>query len=86
MSYNKLNHLKKIIDIQNIYLEHNAKGVSGEFIYKRMINPVYKVSRATFYKYLAINAKKELKEIDPPAQELVAPNDWFEIDVRSDHP
>jgi len=73
MAYNKQNHLKKIIDIQNIYLEHNAKGVSGEFIYKRMISQVYKISRSTFYKYLAINAKKELKELSPPEQELIAP-------------
>lgn len=64
MAYNKRNYLQRIIDIQNVYLEHCANGVSGEYVYIRYIRPVYFISRATFYKYLGINAKKLIKELD----------------------
>lgn len=63
MAYNSKNLLQKIIDIQNIYLEYNRQGVTGEFIFTKYIEPVYHISRSTFYNYLGRNAKKELKEI-----------------------
>jgi len=64
MAYNKRNYLQKIIDIQNVYLEHKANGVTGEYIYQRYISNVYRISRGTFYRYLGINAKRKIKEID----------------------
>jgi hypothetical protein len=64
MAYNRKNILLRIIDIQTIYLQHNEQGVTGEYIYNRYIHPVYRISRKTFYNYLATNAKKELKELE----------------------
>ena len=64
MAYNNRNLLVKIVEIQNIYLQHKEEGVTGEFIYHKIIRPNYFISRATFYKYLRRNAKKELRYID----------------------
>ena len=62
MAYNHKNRLHRIVDIQTLYLEYQARGVSGEYIYKRMIAPHYRISRRTFYQYLAVNAKRQLAE------------------------
>lgn len=62
MPYNNCNHLRKIIDIQNITLEYKDKGCSQEWIYLKLINPTYRISRGTFYRYLARAAKSELKK------------------------
>jgi predicted transcriptional regulator YheO len=64
MAYNKRNYLLKIIDIQNITLEQTEKGVFQESVYRNIISPRYFISRTTYYRYLSINAKKELKAID----------------------
>lgn len=64
MAYNKKNKLKRIIDIQNITLEHQAKGVTNEFIYNNHIKPIYHISRDCFYEYLRTNAKRELKILE----------------------
>lgn len=64
MAYNRRNILQRIIDIQTIYLQHKEQGVTGEYIYNRYIHPVYRISRKTFYSYLATNAKKELRDLD----------------------
>ena len=61
MAYNKKNHLRRIIDIQNITLEYKAKGCSQEWIYLKLIHPSYTISRATYYRYLATAAKAQLR-------------------------
>ena len=63
MAYNSKNLLRKIIDIQEIYLQYSQQGATGEFIYKKHIAPVYHISRTTFYAYLGRNAKKEIKDL-----------------------
>ena len=64
MAYNRKNILKRIIEIQNLTLEQTKRGVTQEWTYCNLIFPTYLISRATYYRYLGINAKKELKEID----------------------
>ncbi len=63
MAYSPENQLKKIIHVQEIYLEHSRRGVSGEYIFHKYIQPQFYISRATFYNYLSRNAKRELKRI-----------------------
>ncbi|MCG8474187.1 MAG: hypothetical protein MI784_01705 [Cytophagales bacterium] len=62
MAYNKINKLQLIIDIQNIVLDFQEDH-TNEWIYSKKIYPVYRISRRTFYNYLSINAKKELREL-----------------------
>ncbi|OGX23347.1 MAG: hypothetical protein A3K54_00080 [Omnitrophica WOR_2 bacterium RBG_13_44_8] len=62
MAYSRTNYLERIVVIQNITLEYKEKGCSQEFIYRKMIKPNYNISRSTYYKYLAVAAKAELKK------------------------
>lgn len=64
MGYNRENLLRKIIQVQNVYLGHKEKGATNKFIYENYIAPVFFISSKTFYKYLATNARKELKELE----------------------
>lgn len=63
MAYNRINLLERIVDIQQITLEHTAKGVTQQWVYTNIIKPVYKLSKATYYNYLRQNAKAELKKL-----------------------
>ena len=64
MAYNRENFLEKVIVIQKIYLEYYDGGLSNRAIFKLHIKPRFvNITERTFYKYLAINAKKELKEL-----------------------
>lgn len=63
MSYNRKNILQRMIDIQNLVLEHKARGVTQEWVYSNLVYPTYKISRRTFYDYLGTNAKAELKRM-----------------------
>ncbi len=54
--YNLLK-LKKIRDVNEIYVKLNAKGLSNEYIYKHYIRERFYISRATFYEYLTIPYK-----------------------------
>ncbi len=64
MAYNRRNILKRIVDIQNTVLEHTCKGVSQEWVFNNIIAPNYHISRSTFYSYLSVNAKMELRKIE----------------------
>lgn len=64
MGYNREDFLKRIIEVQNITLEHTKRGVSQKWIYQNIIYPRFMISIATYYNYLAYNAKQELKTIN----------------------
>lgn len=63
MGYNRRNILKRIIEIQDITMEHTGRGVTQKWVYEHVIYPRFFISPATYYNYLAINAKAELKKI-----------------------
>jgi len=64
MAYNKRNLLLKIIEIQEIVLREQKRGVSQIWVYRNLIAPVYFISFRTYNAYLATNAKKELEDLD----------------------
>ncbi|MDD3892016.1 MAG: hypothetical protein PHE03_06895 [Bacteroidales bacterium] len=68
MAYNRRNILKRIIDIQNITLEHTSRGVTQQWVYNNVVFPSYRISRSCYYSYLATNAKAELKRLDEECQ------------------
>lgn len=72
MAYNVTNRLKRIVDIQNITLEHTAKGVTQEYVYQELIWPVYRISRRTYYSYLGYNAKAHLTRLRKEREKQLA--------------
>lgn len=64
MAYNRRNLLLKIVEIQEITLEHTGRGVSQEWLFDNVIQTTYHISRGTYYRYLAINAKREITRMD----------------------
>lgn len=64
MAYNKRNLYIKVIEIQGIVLAGQKRGDTQKEIFYKEIAPRYFISMATFYNYLAINAKAELEKLD----------------------
>lgn len=63
MAYNRKNKLQLIIDIQTVTLDHTRRGVTQRWVYDNVIYPTYRISRATYYGYLSVPAKRQLKNI-----------------------
>jgi hypothetical protein len=70
MAYNRLNILTRIVIIQEITMQHTAKGVTQEWVYSNLVFPTYRVSRRTYYNYLGTPAKMELKKIDKQPKQM----------------
>ena len=64
MAYTKKHFLKRVIDVQETVLEHTERGTSQIWVYRNIIYPKLHISRSTFNEYLAMNAKKELRELE----------------------
>lgn len=64
MAYNRSNLLRRIIRIQEITSEHTQHGVTQEYVYRVYISKSFRISRSTYYNYLAINAKRELSKAE----------------------
>jgi|BioPla2DNA2_1021312.scaffolds.fasta_scaffold28431_5 hypothetical protein len=67
MGYNDRNRLQRIVDIQNITILYKNKGENQEWIYNNIIEPTYRISRGTYYRYLSTPAKLALSKKDPRA-------------------
>ncbi len=63
MAYNRENLLRRVIDVQTTFKEHNKQGMVQEWIYTNIIHPKYKIGRTTFYNWLSIPAQRELEKI-----------------------
>lgn len=56
--------MERILDIQATVLEHGRRGVTQQWVYQNIVQPKYRISRTTFYAYLGVNAKAEVKQIE----------------------
>ncbi len=63
MAYNRENILRRIIEIQDITLREKAVGKTQEYIFENLIKPRFMISRGTYYNYLGINARHEIKRL-----------------------
>jgi hypothetical protein len=63
--YNRRILLERMVEIQNITLEYTKKGITQEWAYWNVILPRFFISKRTFYRYMGVNAKKEIKSINP---------------------
>lgn len=62
MAYNRRNLFRKIVEIQEITLEHKQRGATQLWIYDNIISDRFSISLSTYNRYLGIAAKKELKK------------------------
>ncbi len=63
MAYTRENLLLRMIDVQEVTLEHTQKGVTQEWVFNNVVRPRYRISRKTYYNYLATPAKRQLKHL-----------------------
>ena len=64
MGYNRRNILKRIVEIQDITLEHTRRGVTQKYVFEQIVYPRFYISSATYYSYLGIAAKAELRKLE----------------------
>lgn len=64
MAYNRRYLLIRILEIKELVRAGRKKGQTQIWIYDNMVKDRYHISFATFNNYLAINASRELKELD----------------------
>ena len=62
MAYTNKNYINRVIDIQDITLEHTKRGVTQQWVFDNIIEPHYRISKRTYYKYLALPAKRMKRE------------------------
>ncbi len=77
MAYTRKNILKRILRVQEIYLSNKDRGLSNKYIFENYIKDQYAVSIGTFYKYLSINARKELKEINQSSEKCKIEPEYY---------
>jgi hypothetical protein len=75
MAYNREHILERMIRIHNITLEHTSRGVTQEWVYNNIIFPEYLISKATYYKYLSVNAKRDLEILKAKKAKVKAVDD-----------
>ena len=63
MAYNRENYLKRIIEIQEIVLKHQQRGVTQKWVYGNVIKERFFISYSTFNAYLSVPAKAQLKAL-----------------------
>ncbi len=63
MAYNRENLLRRIIEVQDIVLEHRKHDTPQIRIYEKHIKDKFHISYSCFNEWISINAKKELKEL-----------------------
>lgn len=64
MAYNNNNKFLRVKEVQDTYLLYKTDGNSTRYVYREYIWPRWKISMSTFYNYLAINVKKELRQLN----------------------
>nr|WP_153852029.1 hypothetical protein [Ornithobacterium rhinotracheale] len=67
MAYNRLNFLKKVLEMQELVLkiQREQSDIYMKEIFWQHIAPKYHISYRTFHNWLGINAKYEIKKYDP---------------------
>ncbi|NJM14040.1 MAG: hypothetical protein HC896_00405 [Bacteroidales bacterium] len=63
MAYNQVNHLRKVLEIQEITKIETERGVTQIWVYKHRIKEIYFISYSTFCNYMGIPAKAKLKAL-----------------------
>jgi len=79
MAYNRENLLKKIIEIQDIVLEHKENDVPQIRIFEKHIKDKYHISFSCFNEYLAVPAKAQLSKLLAEKEQKKEANPEFDF-------
>jgi len=63
MAYNRENFLRRVIDIQDITLQHTQRGVTQKYVYENYIKDQFRICKSSFDKYMCLNARRELRTL-----------------------
>lgn len=64
MAYNRVNYLKRIIEIQDITIDYQKTGATQLWIYEHIIKDRYLISFSTYNNYLCVpSPRTQLKNI-----------------------
>ena len=62
MAYNRINQLKKMQDVIEVYLQEKKPGISTAYVFRTFIEPRFHITECTLYRYLSTPVNKQLKE------------------------
>ncbi|MFC4262456.1 hypothetical protein ACFOWM_06190 [Ferruginibacter yonginensis] len=68
MSYSRINYLKKVKLVCELYNKHKVQDVPSSITFRDYIEPVHPMHIKTFYKFLGINYERELKKLEQKKQ------------------
>lgn len=60
----------RALEVQELYRQHKEEDLSNVYIFRKYIRPEHRISIRTFYRYLAIPARRIIKQIE--SEELTA--------------
>lgn len=69
MAYNRKNLLKRIIEVQEVYVKYRRPETTMRGVWREHIYPTYKISLKTLENYLATPAVAELKKLENSEQD-----------------
>jgi hypothetical protein len=68
MSYSRINYLKKVKLVCELYQQHKVQDVPISVTFRKHIYPLHPMDLQTFYKFLGINYERELKKLQAKKQ------------------
>jgi hypothetical protein len=63
MAYNRENFLLRVLKVQEIALNYSKQGLFFKEIFHKHVEKQFNICKRTFDSYMAINARKELREL-----------------------
>jgi hypothetical protein len=63
MSYSRINYLKKVKMVCELYEQTKVEDVPASVTFRKHIEPRHPMHLITFYKFLGINYKRELEQL-----------------------
>lgn len=66
----KHNYYKRVLAVQDTYLLYKDSTTTARGVFFKHIEPIYNISERTFWRYLNIKAKGEIKRIEEEKQKL----------------
>ena len=66
----KANFCRRVIQVQDRYLEKKTDGNTTIYVFREYIQPEYYISLTTLYRYLGHPAKRDLKRIEAQLKEM----------------